>query len=132
MAGLREQRKQIEKSIEIGELPESEKYSSLMNENKHIVDTIKMIDYRAETAMATMIESKLSQRKTTRVLLRQIFSTEVDLAPDTENNILNVSLHSLSNERSNKIALKLCKQLNGTETVFPGTEMRLVYKLVSL
>ena len=56
VAGLKEQRKQIEKSIEIGELPECEKYSSLMNEKKHIVDTIKMIDYRAETAMATMIQ----------------------------------------------------------------------------
>jgi hypothetical protein len=96
------------------------------------MDTIKMIDYRAETAMATMIQPKLSQRKTTRVLLRQIFSTEVDLEPDTENKILNVTLHSLNNERSNKIALKLCKQLNETETVFPGTEMRLFYKLVSL
>ena len=103
-----------------------------MNEKKHIVDTIKMIDYRAETAMATMIQPKLSQRKTTRVLLRQIFSTEVDLEPDTENKILNVTLHSLSNERSIKIALKLCKQLNETETVFPGTEMRFFYKLVSL
>jgi len=65
-------------------------------------------------------------------MLLPIFSTEVDLEPDTENKILNVSLHSLSNERSNKIALKLCKKLNETETVFPGTEMRLLYKLVSL
>ncbi|MCP4372295.1 MAG: hypothetical protein GY797_29950, partial [Deltaproteobacteria bacterium] len=88
IAGLKEKRKQIEKNIEIGELPECEKYSSLMNEKKHIVDTIKMIDYRVETAMATMIQPKLSQRKTTRALLRQIFSTEIDLEPDTENKIL--------------------------------------------
>ncbi len=32
----------------------------------------------------------------------------------------------------NKIVLKLCKQLNETETAFPGTERRLIYKLVSL
>ncbi|MCP4990183.1 MAG: hypothetical protein GY928_30335 [Colwellia sp.] len=96
------------------------------------MDTMKMVTDRAETAMATRIYPQLLERKAIRVLLRQIFSTEVDLAPDNENNILNVSLHSLSNERSNKIALKLCKQLNETETVFPGTEMRLVYKLVSL
>ena len=132
IAGLKEQRKHIEKNIEMGELPECEKYSSLTNEKKHIVDTIKMIAYRAETAMASMIQPKLSQRKTTKVLLRQIFSTEVDLEPDTKNNVLNVSLHSLSNEKSNKIAIDLCKRLNETETVFPGTEMRLSYKLVSL
>ena len=75
---------------------------------------------------------KLSQRKATKVLLRQIFSTEVDLEPDTKNNILNVSLHSLSNEKSNKTAINLCKQLNETATVFPGTELRLSYKLVSM
>ncbi|MCP4269168.1 MAG: hypothetical protein GY777_26975 [Candidatus Brocadiaceae bacterium] len=67
------------------------------------MDTIKMIDYRAETAMATMIQHKLSDRKTTRVLLRQIFSTEVGLEQDTENKILSVSLYSLSNGWSNKI-----------------------------
>ncbi len=39
IAGLKEQRKQIEKSIEIAELPECEKYSSLMNEKKHINKT---------------------------------------------------------------------------------------------
>ena len=90
-----------------------------------------MIAYRAETAMATMIHPKLSMRKTTRVLLRQIFSTEVDIEPDTKNNILNVTLHSLSNEKSNKIVVNLCKHLNETETVFPGTNIRLFYKLVS-
>ena len=63
IAGLKEQRKHIEKNIEMGELPECEKYSSLTNEKKHIVDTIKMIAYRAETAMASMIQPKLSQRK---------------------------------------------------------------------
>ncbi len=132
VVNLRKQRKQVDKNIAIGELPESEKYSSLLNEKKHIMDTIKMIAYRAETAMATIIQPKLSMRKTTRVLLRQIFSTEVDIEPDTKNNILNVTLHSLSNEKSNKIVVNLCNRLNETETVYPGTNMRLFYKLVSL
>ncbi len=54
---LKDRRKQTDKHITIAELPESEKYSSLTNEKKHIMDTIKMIAYRAETAMATIIQS---------------------------------------------------------------------------
>jgi len=90
-----------------------------------------MIAYRAETAMATIIQPPMSKRKETKTLLRQIFSTEIDLEPDIENKILNVTLHSLSNEKANKIVLKLCEHLNETETNFPGTNMRLFYKLVS-
>jgi len=38
----------MEKNIEIGELVECEKYNSLKNEKRHIMDTIKMIDYQPE------------------------------------------------------------------------------------
>ena len=43
-----------------------------------------------------------------------------------------IFLHPLSNEKSNKTVINLCKQLNETATVFPGTELRLSYKLVSM
>ena len=42
---LKNRRKQTDKHITIAELPESEKYSSLTNEKKHIMDTIKMSRY---------------------------------------------------------------------------------------
>jgi len=128
---LKDKRKSTEKYIKISELPKSERYDSLMTEKKHIMDTIKMIAYRAETAMSTIIEPQMFKRKEARTLLRQIFCTEIDLDPDIDNKVLNISLHSLSNERSNKIVLKLCKHLNESEATFPGTDMRLFYKLVS-
>ncbi|MBU0570516.1 MAG: hypothetical protein KKC50_00500 [Candidatus Omnitrophica bacterium] len=101
---LKEKQRGIETHIPMARLPENEKFRSLSTEKKHIMDMIKMIAYRAETAMALMIEPDLTRRKETRALLRQIFSTEIDLVPDEKNNILNVWLHSLSNERSNRIA----------------------------
>lgn len=129
--GLKTKRGGTDKHITISELPESEKYSSLSTEKKHILDTIKMIAYRAETAMATMIEPEISKRKETRALLQQIFATEIDLEPNEKNNVLNVILHSLANERANKIVVDLCSFLNETETLFPGTNMKIIYKLVS-
>ena len=131
LEALKRKQTGVDTHIPMARLPEDEKYSSLAIEKKHIMDMIKMIVYRAETAMAVLIEPDLTRRKETRALLRQIFSTEIDLDPDEENHVLNVCLHSMSNERSNKIVSTLCEKLNETETVFPGTDMRIIYKLVS-
>lgn len=128
---LKKKRKETAKHIQIGELSESEKFSSLAQEKKHIMDTIKMIAYRAETAMAMIIRERMSKPDEAKALLRQIFVDEVDLNPDTKNNILTITIHSLTNEKSNRIVESLCNTLNETETVFPGTNMRLFYNLVS-
>ena len=125
-------KKEIPTHLTMMELPENVKYSSLSYKKKHIMDTVKMIAYRAETAMALMMNSKISMIPDNRALLRQIFSTEIDIDPDEKNNILTVTLHSLSNDRSNKIVDRLCGKLTETETVFPGTNMRIIYKSVAL
>jgi len=44
---------------------------------------------------------------------------------------LRIRLHPLANESSDQAVRHLCEELNTTETVFPGTELRLIYELVS-
>lgn len=68
-----------------------------------IVDTVKMIAYRAETAMVGIIRKYMSRKDDARALLRQIFKTEVDIKPDYKNNTLEISLHHLANRASDKI-----------------------------
>jgi hypothetical protein len=129
---LKLQKKKIPSHLMIKDLPEESKFNSLSYKKKYIMDTIKMIAYRAETAMAIMMNSKISKIPDNRALLRQIFSSEVNIDPDEKAHTLTVTLHSLSNERSNKIAAVLCDKLNETETIFPGTNMRIIYKSVAL
>lgn len=128
---LKIKRKETQKHIALSQLPENEQFSSLANEKKHIMDNIKMIAYRAETAMANIIKPIMSKTNEARVLIRQIFTTDIDLEPDYKNKKLNVIIHSLSNEKSNKIVRFLCHNLNLTETVFPDTNLTLFYKVVS-
>ena len=128
---LKVQRKATKRHIRIGNLPESEKFKSLAKEKKLIVDTVKMTAYRAETAMVGIIRQYMSRKDDARALLRQVFKTEVDIKPDSENKILEISLHNLTNESSDKIIRKLCQEINNTETIFPGTNLRMVTKLVS-
>lgn len=98
---------------------------------KHLLDTIKMIAYRAETAMAALLRPSMSRTEEARSLLREIFTTEADLLPDEKEGTLTVSLHHLANASSDHLAQELSQQLNASDTVFPGTNLRLIYKLVS-
>lgn len=62
------------------------------------------------------------------MLVKQIIQTSADITPDITNNTLTVCLHTLSTPRHNAAATELAKLLTGTETVFPGTDIRLVFK----
>ena len=44
---------------------------------------------------------------------------------------LTVRLHPLANQSSDDAVRHLCAELNRTELLFPGTELRLVYELLS-
>jgi hypothetical protein len=111
-------------------LPEADRFSRLLPERKHFIDTIKMISYRAETAMASLLEPKLARSDNdARALLRQIYNTEVDLLPDLQAKTLTVRLHHLTQAAHDATLRHLCDQLNATETMFPETDLRLIYQV---
>ena len=99
--------------------------------HKHLVDTLKMIAYRAETAMANSLREHLKRPDEARRLLRALYTTEADLLPDPEAGTLTVRLHHAANGATDQVIEKLCEELNATETVFPRTNLRLVLKLGS-
>jgi hypothetical protein len=128
---LKQQRRGVARHIRLAELPEKERFAQLAGGRKHLLDTIKMIAYRAETAMAGLLRPSMSRTEEARSLLREIFTTEADLLPDEKEGTLTVSLHHLANASSDRLVQELSQQLNASETVFPGTSLRLIYKLVS-
>ena len=128
---LKLQRKQTLHHIPVNDLPESDRFSRLLTERKHFIDTIKLLAYRAETAMASVIREQLNRADDARALLRQIYDTEVDLIPDLQAKTLTVRLHHLTQSSHDHAVRHLCDQLNATDTIFPDTELKLVYKLGS-
>jgi len=131
VAQLKAQRKATNKHITYRELPEAARFDRLSTQSKHLVDTIKMIAYRAETAMVQIVRQKMTRRDDARSLLRAIYNTEVDLLPDPPAKTLTIRLHPLANQSSDHAIRHLCDHLNATETLFPGTDLRLIYELVS-
>lgn len=98
---------------------------------KHLVDMVKMIAYRSATALGAILRERMSNRVEARSLLRAIFRTEADLVPDEAAGTLTVRLHPLANPVSDERARKLAEQLTAAEVTFPGTNLRLIYELVS-
>jgi hypothetical protein len=127
----KQQRKETAHHVTVGELPEAERFSRLLPERKHFLDTIKLISYRAETSMACLLRESMSREDDTRALLRQIYSTEADLLPDADNKTLTVRLHHLTQAAHDQALVRLCEELTATETIFPGTDLRLIYKIGS-
>lgn len=127
---LKAQRKEAPGHLTLKELPEAERFAQLRTSTKHFVDTIKLIAYRAETALVQVVRDKLQRSDDARALVRQVFHSAVDLCPEPEKKTLTVRLHRLSSAIHDAALEHLCGELTATETVFPGTELRLIFEPV--
>ena len=113
-------------------MPEPERFLRLLPERKHFLDTNKMIAYRAETALVSVLREWLACEDDARALLRHILRNGADLVPDFLAKTLTVRLHHLAQNAHDVAARHLCVHLNATQTIFPGTDLRLVYETGSM
>ena len=74
---------------------------------------------------------KKSLSHTFRYILYWIspYKTEADILPDHEAGTLTVRLHHSANASTDAVIQKLCDKLNETETLFPRTNLRLIYNV---
>jgi hypothetical protein len=126
------QLKDVPNRIKLSQMPSESRYNKLHTESKLFMNIIKMICYRAETTFANLLQEYLSRAtEEKRMLVKQIINTAADLLPDYENKKLVIVLHSLSAPRFNAAVEKIIPLLNDTQTVFPGTDLVLVFKATS-
>lgn len=123
-------RKGISKHIKVVDLPEDETFQQLASSRKNLVDTVKMVAYRAETAMASTIVKECGALEQARALVRDVFTSEADLIPDPEAGRLTVRLHNLSTRALDSKLDALLKVLNEAEVKFPGTTLTLQYRRI--
>lgn len=127
------QRAQHPYKISIGEMPEHTRYNKLKTESKHLQNIIKIICYRAETAIANLLAAYYRKSSDEiRALVKSIIFAKADLYPDYQTNTLTVRLNSLATPRDNLAVREICQTLNDYEAVFPGTKLKLVYKTATI
>ena len=128
---LKVERPNTPRHIQVKDLPKEELFKQLSNYSKHFVDLIKMVAYRAETAMANIIKEAMARQCDARSILQGIYQSEVDLIPNEKEGILTIRLHHLANHSESRALQYLCDELTETRTIFPDTKLRMVYELVS-
>lgn len=131
LADLKAKRKQTKRHITIAELPEDQKFQQLSTHSKHLLDTIKMVAYRAETALVHIARESMARRDDAHSVVRSIYSQTADILPKIDKKELHVRLHNSANRTTDQTIEAICKELTATETIFPGTDLKLVYSLVS-
>ena len=128
---IKENLSQTPRHITWQALKDEDKFEQLLPGKKRLMDTVNMIAYRAETAMAALLTSSTINFPMARQLLQTLFVTEADILPDKAKKQLRIRVHNTSRPASNKAIEKLFEQLNQTELNYPGTDLRLIYELTS-
>jgi hypothetical protein len=129
LTGINQQLEGTPHHLDWDKLPEGDKFQRLAPSRKQLVDTVKMIAYRAETAMASIVREELARTDDARSLLCDLFRSEADLVPDLAKRVLEVHVHPMSNPRSNRAIAHLLDHLNAAEFAYPGTELRMAYSI---
>ena len=73
-------------------------------------------------------KERLSRIEDSRALLRSVLDCTVDLRPDPEAGTLTVCFHSPATVAQNEVLTHLCTEMTATETVFPMTNLRLIFR----
>lgn len=127
---VKTQRKATPHHLEWDELEPDDKFERLAPSRKRLLDTVKMIAYRSETALVTLVRTVLRREDDARSLVRDLFRSAADITPDAASGELRIGMHTLANPRSNRAIGSLLAELNASEQTYPGTRLRLVYTLL--
>lgn len=128
---LLENRKNTPKNIKLSEIPEAQRPKLISHTRRQFLNTIRMIAYRAETALVTIIRQHLKRGDDARALAKALFVHDADLIFDPDAQTLTVRLHHFTNVQSSTAINAVLNELNQAKIDFPATRVRLRYEMVS-
>jgi hypothetical protein len=128
LAEIKSNIKEVQKHITWDELPEDQRFKKLPSSQRILMNTVGMIAYRAETIMTDLLRSKTITTTNARSILQDLFTTPVDIKTDLNKKELHVCLHGASTPATNHAIARLVKEINQTETVFPGTGLTMIFE----
>lgn len=122
-------RRQIKRKVPLSTLPENERPRQLLPLAKALTDTVKMIAYRAETALVGLLRPHLAKEGEARALIRALLVSSADIEPNDEENTLVIRVHRMACPAHDKAIACLFDELNRSNFQHPETGSRLIYRL---
>ena len=126
---LKQQRADTPSHVRAGDLPEQDKLDALPVGGRLFLDVVRMIAYRAETRMMAPVITAQGKKPNARRLLRALLTSDANIIPEPAEGILRIQLLGLGSDAYDRMLAPLVEELNATRTIYPGTELRLVYEL---
>ena len=122
-------RRHMPKKVTLASLPENERPRQLAPLGKLLTDTVKMIAYRAETALVGLLRPHLAKEEEARALVRELFVSSADLEPNEQENTLTVRIHRMASPAHDQAVSVLLTELTRDAFRHPETGTRLIYEL---
>jgi len=123
-------RKDTPKKVKIESLPIEQRPTELLPLSKQLADTVKMIAYRAETAMVAMLRKHLNKEDEARALVRALFVSSGDIEPDEQANTLTINIHRMATPAHDKALGLLLDDLTEQAFCHPQTGAKMIFRLV--
>lgn len=96
----------------------------LAPERKHLTNLLKMAAYQAESELFRAVAPHYARAQDEgRTLIQSALASEADLEVTDEE--LRITLAPLSSPHRSRAIAALCEELNKTNTLFPGSQLRL-------
>jgi len=100
----------------------------LSTEPKHLTNILKMVAFQIESDLVEMIRPHYKRAEDEgRTLVQTILQDAADIEPAEGE--LRITLALLSSPHRSRVAESLCQALNKTNTMFPGTQLRMRFAL---
>jgi hypothetical protein len=126
---LRAERKNMPRKVPLDTLPEEQRFRQLLPRNKILADTVKMIAYRAETALVARLLPHLKKEEDARALVRELLVSAADIQPDPVAQTLTIRIHRMACPAHDKAIAALLHDLTQLEFHHPETNARMIYAL---
>ena len=126
---LKQQRADTPTHLRAGDLPAQDKLDALPVGGRLFLDVVRMIAYRAETRMMVPVITTQGKKPNARRLLRALLTSDANIIPVPAKGFLRIQLLGLGSDACDRMLAPLVEELNATNTIYPGTDLRLVYEL---
>ncbi|MEK6654554.1 MAG: putative transposase, partial [Thermodesulfobacteriota bacterium] len=127
---LRAECGKIARKVTLDSLPEEQRPTQLLPLNKQLADTVKMIAYRAETAMVVILRRHLQNENEARALARELLVSSADIEPDEAAKTLTIRIHRMASPVHDNAIAALLDELTKREFHHPETGAKMIYVLV--
>jgi hypothetical protein len=125
-------KKDISKRLTLADMPEQNRINKLKTESAYFMNTLKMICYRAESSLSNVLHGVYGRyNDEKRMFIKNLINTPADIIENKKEQTLTVVLHSSNTPKNNTLIAQICAILNDTDTIYPGTNLRLHYKTIA-